>query len=146
MSRGETAFLGLLGAVGIAWILDALQLPYQDDFVPAAGFFPLWIAVALVGLVSVLLITQWRTAPPIASPARPRRPALVVLALAVSVSLLDRIGFAAAVAGLVLFLVGYVEQAPWRVTLASAIVIPGAITLVFRILLSIPLPRGPWGF
>jgi hypothetical protein len=76
----------------------------------------------------------------------PRRPALVFLALVVSVSLIDRIGFAVAVAGLVAFLVGYVERAPWRVTLASAVAVPLAITFVFHTLLSIPLPRGPWGF
>ncbi len=147
MRRGEAAFLSLIGLVGVGWILLALQLPYQDDFVPAAGFFPLWIAVVLVGLVLLLLATGWRSEPPAEEePSRLRRPALVTLGLAVSVALLNLVGFAVAVAGLVAFLVGYVERADWRVALASAVVIPGSILLLFRTLLSVPLPRGPWGF
>lgn len=147
MSWGETIFVGTIGLVGMAFVLLSLELPYLDDFVPAAGYFPLWIATALVGLVGLHLVTRWTepAAGNVGTP-RPRRALPVALGLGACVALLDRLGFVAAVAAYVAFLVGYLERAGWRVTLASSVAIPGLIAVLFRTLLSVPLPRGPWGF
>ena len=147
MRRGEIIFLALIGLVGAGWVGAALDMPYMDDGVPAAGYFPLWIGAALVALVVLLMATSLKDG----SGREPstgswRRPLLVAIGLAVSVALINWIGFGVAVAVYLAFLLGYVERLRWGTVASVAVAAPAAIALVFRTLLAVPLPRGPWGF
>ena len=147
MTRGEIAFAGGIGAVGVAFLLLSLQLPYLDDFVPAAGYFPLWIAIALVVLV-ILHLVMGREQPQTEQQddANARRPRLVLAGLAICVAVMDWTGFGLAVGLYLIYLLRFLERTGWTTAIGSAVAITSMISLVFATLLSVPLPRGPWGF
>lgn len=149
MRRGEIFFVALIALIGATWILMSTKLPYMDDGVPAAGYFPFWIGL-LVVFLSALLVLTTRGGPAEdveeEEPGNWHRPAMVAGGLIVCVALLELVGFGAAVAAYLLFLLLVVEKLPWRTAGGAAIGISAVIIVVFHTLLAVPLPTGPWGF
>ena len=145
MQRGERIFAFLLALFGLVWAFKSPALKYMDeDGVPGSGFLPFWLGVTLFGLVAIFLWTR-RTSM-LTLPGRLDRVFSIVAALTATVLLVDPLGFTLPVAALTLFLLRVMERESWLASVTGAIGISLALLLVFRVWLSVPLPRGPWGF
>ncbi|VTU39536.1 Tripartite tricarboxylate transporter TctB family protein [Variovorax sp. PBL-H6] len=145
MQRGERIFAAVIGVFGLLWIWKSTELTYLDYYAPGPGFLPLWLGALLVVLVLVFFWSHRGTEAP-ASPHHPARWWSIVIGLAVTVGLVEPLGFMVPVALYLLFLLKRVEQLPWRLSLLVAAGTSLAIFGVFHLWLSVPLPRGPWGF
>ena len=145
MQRGERIFAALIGVFGLLWIWKSSELTYLDYYAPGSGFLPLWLGAVLVGLVLVFFWTRRGTAQP-AAPSNPARWWSIVIGLAITVGAIEPLGFCVPVGLYLLFLLKRVEGLPWRLSLLVAAGTSLAIFGVFHLWLSVPLPRGPWGF
>ncbi len=119
------------------------RIPVGTPANPGPGMFPLVLAVALAVLAAAAgLARQW---PALPAPAVGRTVAVATLLVGYPLAL-PRLGFGLTTA-LVLFLLsrGLAPARPLRLAL-FAIVASAAAVLLFRKLLAVPLPQGPWGF
>jgi putative tricarboxylic transport membrane protein len=136
-----------LAALGTYIVSTATQWVYLGEDGPGAGFFPTWYGIAMV-VCSLLLVAgavlkhdeslrtrriNWKEM---------SRALICWAAFAVSIALLNVVGFIVAFALLTWFIVAIMFRRPQRVALAVAI--GGAIGfyLVFSVGLDIQLPSG----
>ena len=144
MPRGERIFSILLGLFGLLWLVKSFELKYSEDSVPGSGFLPFWLGLLMVVLVAVYL---WMGRAAIAeAPSRLGRVMTITAGLAVTVVLIDPLGFTVPIAVYLLFLLRVMERESWLTSIGVAVGTSAALLLIFRIWLSVPLPRGPWGF
>lgn len=142
----------VLTAFGLAGVVEALKLPIGSLTRPAAGFFPLGLAVALTLVAAALLLRRPAPGPPAAGAAGPEgrgrsgRAAATLLALLAYGFLLEPAGFGLATFGLIAFLFRAVEPQPWPLALGGAAATAVGTHLLFRVGLGVRLPAGPWGF
>lgn len=137
--------LGLvLAALGVAAAVEAwrgIPLGGPDD--PGPGALPLVVGVIVVALgIAVAFTRNWSPAPRL-----DLRRTLTVAAVVVSwVIAMPRLGFAMTTI-VALFLLGRAfSQAPAARLLVFALLTGGGAVALFRGLLKLPLPRGPWGW
>ncbi len=145
MQRGERIFAAIIGVFGLLWIWKSTELPYLDYYAPGPGFLPLWLGAMLVVLVLIFFWTG-RGIALSTPPGNPVRWWSIVIGLAVTVGLVEPLGFMVPVTLYLLFLLKRVEGLPWRLSLLVAAGTSLSIFGVFHLWLSVPLPRGPWGF
>jgi|WetSurMetagenome_2_1015567.scaffolds.fasta_scaffold03935_4 putative tricarboxylic transport membrane protein len=111
--------------------------------VPGAGFWPFYVALAMVGLGAILMA---RPAPAASSgePGASRwRPfAIAVGTLVFYVVGLESLGYLVATAILLFVQLRWVEDRSWRGSLTIAAVSSAVSLVVFRTLLKVPLPVG----
>ncbi|MGH6816068.1 MAG: tripartite tricarboxylate transporter TctB family protein [Hyphomicrobiaceae bacterium] len=148
MANGERILAASIGLFGIVWIWQSRRLTYWGEFAPDAGFLPFWLGGALVVLSAVFLIGSFRQTPPVQQLPTVRRskaPA-IALGLFACIALLEWLGFVAAIALYLVFLIGVVERRSPVETLTVPPISTFALWLVFGWWLRVPLPKGPWGF
>jgi putative tricarboxylic transport membrane protein len=148
---GERLVAACVGVFGTVWLLQSRQLSYWSEYAPGSGFLPFWLGVVLVVLSIAFLVTSFAqpaSAPPaaVADDAGKRRVVPIVIGLFLCILALDWIGFAAAIAGYLFFLIHFVERRSMAESAGVAIGTSFALWLIFRHWLSVPLPVGPWGF
>lgn len=135
--------LAALGAyiIGAAW-----QWTYMGEEGPGAGFFPLWYGVAMV-VLSALLVAgavlkgdanggkgmKWNEL---------RRAMMCWAAFAVTIALLNVLGFTVSFALLAWFIVAVMYNQPKRIALGIAIGGALAFYLIFSVGLGMSLPTG----
>jgi putative tricarboxylic transport membrane protein len=144
MSRGERIFSILLGLFGLLWLVKSFGLKYSEDSVPGSGFLPFWLGLLMVALIVVDLWARRTTTAE--APGRFGRVMAIAAGLAVTVALIEPLGFTVPIAAYLLFLLRIVERQSWLASVGVAVGTSGVLLLIFRIWLSVPLPRGPWGF
>ncbi|MGH7388335.1 MAG: tripartite tricarboxylate transporter TctB family protein [Candidatus Rokuibacteriota bacterium] len=135
----------LLVAAGLYADADAgWRMPLGTPGTPGPGMLPLALGVAVALLAGATLLQ--RAPPEAAEPMAGRRPTEVAALLVLYPLLLPRAGFALTTA-LVIFLIGraIAPAAPARLAVFALASAAGAVVL-FRRLLAVPLPGGPWGF
>jgi len=140
-----------LTAFGIAAIVQARTLPFGTITRPAAGFFPMCLAVALTVLAAAVFVRSLRqrgetTAATAAAAGGFARGAATLAALLVYAFALDAVGFGVATFLLITFLFRAIEPQRWIVALGGALLTVVVTHVVFRIWLGVRLPIGPWGF
>lgn len=139
---GRLLALALAAAGAWAALRAWRAIPLGTLAEPGPGLFPflLAVALALLGLAAALM-----PAAPAAPAARGR--ALAVAALLVAYPLaLPRLGFALSTALGLLLLARAIEARSLGRLAAFALLVTVGAVLLFRQLLAVPLPRGPWGF
>jgi len=150
MARAQRWAAATLTAFGIAATIDAQTLPFGSVTRPAAGFFPLCLAVALTLVAAgVLVRSLGARADEIAVAAprgRPVRAAATLAALLAYALVLEPVGFVVATFVLLAFLFRVIEPQPWPVALGGAAATAVAGHVLFRLGLGVRLPLGPWGF
>jgi hypothetical protein len=135
---------------GALWIVQSGRLNYWGEFAPGSGFLPFWLGAAIV-VLSLIVLMQSLVEPaagqagPIAA-GRPGRVVAIVAGLLVCLALLTRVGFVVAIAAYLAFLIGWVERRSLTETVLVSLGASGALWLVFKVWLKVPLPVGPWGF
>jgi len=134
----------VLAGVGIAAALEAwrsMPLGTADD--PGPGLLPLVLGLAVAALGGATALG--RAWPPTA-PLEHRRVLVVGGAVVAWTLALPYLGFAVPTV-VALFVLGRaIGRAPVARLLAFALEAGGGAVLLFRGLLKLPLPRGPWGW
>jgi len=152
---GERVFAGLVGLLGLVWIVQARKLAYWGEFAPGPGFLPLWLGIVLIILVAAFLLQSLcRARSPRPTPApqadagsgAPKRVVAIVVGLLCCLVALEWLGFVVAVAVYLAVLIGVVERRSMTETLAVSIGTSVGLWLLFKQWLKVPFPTGPWGF
>ena len=143
------------------WIYWAHRLPYPK-FAQVSkmgpGDFPIMVAVMLAACAIWLFIETFRR--PVAEPRREdsdetesiknpaaRRDILTGFGLfTVMLILIPFLGFSLAAAMFVLSFLVVIGRYKVYVAIPIGMLIPGLLWFIFAYLLTVPLPRGPWGF
>jgi putative tricarboxylic transport membrane protein len=140
LARGFTLLVAAVGALGALEAWRAMPLGTAAE--PGAGFMPLVLGLLLATLgVAAALATSLAHVAPLAR-ARTLAAAAVIVAWPLALS---RLGFAVTTILALLVLGRVVDEARWSRLLAFSVVLTAASVLVFRVLLRVPLPVGPWG-
>ncbi len=154
LSGATTAIVGVIMViVAVLVLVDAARLPTASDPLGPAAF-PIIIG-SLLGLVGLALaIRNHRYAlvllrvrrGGVVRRGRGVRTALVLVALLVFAALLPLVGFFLA-AALLYVAVALLLGAPrgWHLAI-TAVLLAGAIVLLFDRIIGLLLPAGPWGF
>jgi putative tricarboxylic transport membrane protein len=148
---GERLGAAALTAFGVAAIVGAATLPFGTVTRPAAGFFPLCLAVGLTVVATLVLLRALRAPRALPTPEAPSRDGLAraaaaLAALLVYAFVLEPAGFALATFALIAFLFRVIEPRPWPIALGGAAVTVVVAHVVFRVWLGVRLPAGPAGF
>jgi hypothetical protein len=136
---GELALALLFAALGGLWVARAAGMPWWEGFAPDSGFLPLIYGVLLLGL-ALAVIVQLLAARAAPAGEALRKPLTVLAALAAAVAALPFAGFAISVFALLLFLYALVERLPWLHATAVSGATTGALYLIFKTWLGVPLP------
>ena len=139
MFKGELALALVFVVTGALWIARAARMPMWEGFAPDSVFLPLIYGILLAAL-ALAAVSQILIAGPVAVREEIRKPLLVLAALTAAVAALPFAGFAISVFLLLLFLYGFVERLPMLNTLLVSAATTGALYLVFRTWLGVPLP------
>ena len=114
-------------------------MPLWQGFAPDSGFLPLIYGCLLIAL-AIALVVQLALQPAAAAQGNVRKPLIVVAALAVAVAALPYAGFVVSVFALLFFLYALVERLPWIASALASAGTTGALYLIFRTWLRVPLP------
>ena len=121
--------------LGIGWGTDG----------PKSGFFPFWLAVAMIGACGVILLQAWRRAADKPFVTRERlAPVLTVLWPAVTmVALIHFVGLYVASALYLGFYMRWVGGHGWIAVALCAVGVPVLTFVVFETWFLVPMPKGP---
>ena len=137
--KGELVLALFFVAIGALWIARAARMQMWEGFAPDSGFLPLIYGMLLAAL-ALAAVVQILIGGPVAVREEIRKPLLVLAALTATVAVLPFAGFAICVFLLLLFLYGFVERLPWLNATVVSAATTGALYLVFRTWLGVPLP------
>jgi putative tricarboxylic transport membrane protein len=138
-------------------IMESMQMPLLEivgrtTFAPPTGFLPKWLGV-LMAILSVLLIIHatLQQGDSTREPIFPRGKALAALLLFVAgltayFTLLEVMGYLLATFLLISFLLRFVMQADWKMTLSVAVGGSVCLFFIFQVLLHVNLPKNMFGF
>ncbi len=151
LKKGDVISGAVLAALGVFIITQALAWDYYTLDGPGPGFFPFWYGVAMVVLSLLLVLNAARADSDRESKAGVDWPATgramtTWLAFALSVGLMDFLGFLISFALLAFFIVAIIFRRPFVTATVVAVVSALAFHLIFPVALSVSLPTGPFGF
>ena len=151
LKKGDVISGAVLAALGVFIITQALAWDYYTLDGPGPGFFPFWYGVAMVVLSLLLVLNAARTGDEGESKTAVDWPATgramtTWLAFALSVGLMDFLGFLISFALLAFFIVAVIFRRPFVTATVVAVVSALAFHLIFPVALSVSLPTGPFGF
>jgi putative tricarboxylic transport membrane protein len=141
LGRGLALLLGAIGLVTAAQAWRRIPLGTPDD--PGPGLLPLALGLLVTALGAAAALGRAWPAPAALDGPRVLAVAAVVLAWALA---LPHLGFTVATAGALVVLGRALGSASWRRVLAFALLASAGAVALFRGLLALPLPRGPWGW
>ena len=141
LGRGFALALAAIGIAAVAETWRRIPVGTVDD--PGPGLVPLVLALAVAALgVATALMPAW---PPATSLERGRVLTVIVVIVA-WVLALPHLGFTlTTVTALLLLGRAHGGVAGWPLV-AFAVLTAGGATVLFRVMLAMPLPRGPWGW
>ena len=135
-------------ALGFAAAAAALQMKLTGPYGPDSGLFP-FVAGSMVGLGGIALVfarshraghIEWPTLKGFL------RVGGVVGGMALMIVLLPFAGFGLASFVTMIILIRFVEGVGWVQSVALSLLTVACVIFVFGNMLSMQLPRGPWGF
>ncbi|MGH8691031.1 MAG: tripartite tricarboxylate transporter TctB family protein [Burkholderiales bacterium] len=139
VNKGELALALVFVAVGGLWIAKAVRMSLWDGFAPDSGFLPLIYGALLAGL-AVAVVVQLALSGTPAAEDDVRKPLVVLAALIAAVSALPFAGFLVSVFLLLAFLYAVIERLPLLPSVLVSAATTGALYLVFKTWLGVPLP------
>jgi putative tricarboxylic transport membrane protein len=151
LQKGDVISGAVLAALGVLIITQSRAWDYYTLDGPGPGFFPFWYGVTMVVLSLLLIVNSARSGDDGESKGGMDWPAIgramtTWLAFALSVALMDFLGFLISFALLVFFLVAVIFRRPFMTATVVAVASAVAFHLVFPVALSVSLPTGPFGF
>jgi putative tricarboxylic transport membrane protein len=109
---------------------------------PGAGFWPLLIALVMVGLGLALILRPTPNAGGEAGESRWGKFGISLVTLLFYVAALEPLGYLLATAIMLLMQLRWVESRSWRSSIAIALVTAVVSLILFRVLLKVSLPTG----
>jgi hypothetical protein len=159
MKRRDTLTGITLAVLGVLIVREASMLTYRDEFGPGPGLLPFWLGILLTGLALCLVASSWlknrdssdtdvAQVTDTTSGQRRRVPAVLVAMLGFLgiIAVLNVLGFILSFGLLSFFLVYVVERRSLKDATIVAFACAASFLLLFRVLIPLPLPAGPWGF
>ncbi len=152
MNKAETVAGAVCVAIGVLMLLESIKFPYFVEGVPGPGFLPLWISFGIIGTGLVLTVKGIRprlvTLEGIAWPeaAGWRRVGLMFGALAVSLLLLEILGFMVTTALFMAVVVFGLGVRSWRMLASVPLLSAVGLYAIFAVWLRVPLPKGILAF
>jgi len=148
LKNGDVISGAALAALGVYIMMQAHAWDYYTLDGPGPGFFPFWYGIAMVALSLLLIVNAARASDEgqaVDWPATGRAMA-TWLAFALSVVLMEFVGFLISFAVLTFFIVAFIFRRPFAT--ATVVAVASALTfhLIFPVALSVSLPTGPFGF
>jgi Tripartite tricarboxylate transporter TctB family len=138
--KGELVLALVLAALGGLWIVRAARMPvWGDSFAPDSGFLPLIYGILLTAL-ALAVVVQLVLAGTSANSEELRKPLVILGVLTAAVAALPFAGFAISVFVLLFFLYAVLERLPWLPAAIVSAAITGALYVVFKTWLGVPLP------
>ena len=146
MRAADLATAAVLMALGGLVIFDAARLGHDwGSDGPKSGFFPFWLAVAMVVACALIIVQalRQRTVKPFVSREQ-LRPVLSVLVPATAmVAMTEVAGLYVAAAIYIAFYMRWVGRHSWLVIAVLALGIPIATFVIFERWFLVPMPKGP---
>jgi putative tricarboxylic transport membrane protein len=146
MRAADLATAVVLMGLGGLVIFDAIRLGYDwGSDGPKSGFFPFWLAVAMVVACGLILLQALRrsTDKPFVSRTQ-LRPVLSVLVPATAMVLVTAVaGLYVAAAIYIAFYMRWVGRHRWLAIAVLALGIPLATFVIFERWFLVPMPKGP---
>ena len=152
MNKAETVAGSVFVAIGVLVLLEAIKFPYFLEGVPGPGFLPVWISSGIIGAGLVLAVKgiRPRLAPQegITWPeaAGWRRVGLMLGALAVSLLLLEMLGFMLTTTLFMAVVVFGLGVRSWRMLASVPLLSAVGLYVIFAVWLRVPLPKGILAF
>ena len=138
-----TALLLMAGGVLVLWDALRIGIGWGTDG-PKSGFFPFWLAIALLVACAVTLVKAWRR-----NDRRPfvtgqaLRPVLAMLLPAAAfVLLIQFVGIYVAAALYIGFYMRWIGRHAWPAVAGVALAFPLLTFMVFEKWFLVPLPKG----
>lgn len=141
LARGCALLFAVVGVGAALEALRAMPMGTPDD--PGPGMFPLVLGLA-VGALGVA--TAFTRAWPLVAPIERTRTLVAVSAVVGWAAALPYLGFLITTVAALVVLGRVIGPAPIDRLLVFALLAGGGASLLFRGLLKLPLPRGPWGW
>jgi putative tricarboxylic transport membrane protein len=146
----------VLLCVGVMYLAATVRYEFGDLADPKAGFFPLLVAGALVGIAGALVFAAFRHRPAeyhLAGVGEARGgqspyPALLlVAAVLIYVLVVEYLGFLLTSAAFILFLMWVMGERNWRIMAVTSAATSGILYWLFWVQMRVPIPRGRlWGW
>lgn len=148
MNKGEAVAGAVCVAIGGLMLLESIKFSYFVEGVPGPGFLPLWISVGIIGTGLVLAVKGIR--PRLAAlegvtwpeAAGWRRVGLMFGALAVSLLLLEILGFMVTTTLFMAVVVFGLGIRSWRMLASVPLLSAVGLYAIFAVWLRVPLPKG----
>lgn len=138
--------------ISIALIWGASKMTYRLEYSPAAGFFPLWLGIALAALslflfFSTLFGSKEKDEGTIVPKKEARiRILLYLAALTLCTLLIGKLGFVITCFLFTTFTLNYHGKYSLKKGLISSFLIVVSLYVLFNLALGVPLPKGFLGF
>ena len=149
LKNGDVISGAVLAALGAYIVMQSRAWDYYTLDGPGPAFFPFWYGVAMVALSLLLVVNAARNGKGSTESIdwhATGRALGTWLAFALSVVLMDFVGFLISFALLTFFIVAVIFQRPLATAGVVAIASALAFHLIFPVALSVSLPTGPFGF
>ena len=146
MRAADLATAAVLMALGGLVIFDAARLGHDwGSDGPKSGFFPFWLAVAMVVACAVIFAQAFRRRvdQPFVSRAQLRPVLSVLLPAAAMVAVTEVAGLYVAAALYIGFYMRWVGRHAWPAIAALALGIPIVTFVIFERWFLVPMPKGP---
>ena len=146
MRAADLATAAVLMALGGLVIFDAARLGHDwGSDGPKSGFFPFWLAVAMVVACAVIFTQalRRRVDKPFVSRAQLRPVLSVLLPAAAMVAVMEVAGLYVAAALYIGFYMRWVGRHAWPAIAALALGIPIVTFVIFERWFLVPMPKGP---
>jgi putative tricarboxylic transport membrane protein len=146
--NGDVISGAVLAALGVYILMQSRAWDYYTPDGPGPGFFPFWYGGLMAVLSLVLVGNAIRNGSPEGSiDWRATGRALTTwLAFAISVALMQPLGFVVSFALLTFFVVAVTFRRPLMTAAVTAVLAALAFHLTFPVALNVPLPTGLLGF
>ncbi len=152
MNKAETVAGAVCVAIGVLMLLESRTFPYFLEGVPGPGFLPLWISFGIIGTGLVLTAKGIRpnlvSQEPIPWPDATgwRRVGLTLGALAISLLLLETLGFLVTTTLFMAVVVFCLGVRSWRMLASVPLLSAIGLYAIFAVWLRVPLPKGILAF
>jgi putative tricarboxylic transport membrane protein len=146
MRAADLATAAVLMALGGLVIFDAARLGHDwGTDGPKSGFFPFWLALALVVACALIVVQalRLRSRKPFVSRAQLRPVLSVLLPAAAMVAVMEAAGLYAAAALYIGFYMRWVGRHSWPAIAALALGVPIVTFVIFERWFLVPMPKGP---
>lgn len=148
MNKAETVAGALIVAIGAFMLFESMKMLYMQESIPGPGFLPRLLAIGLICTGLALTVKGVRpglTAQEVIDWPNARgwrRVALMTVALAVALLVLDKLGFLLTTAAFMLVVVYGLGSRSWRTLVSMPLAAAIGLYVVFAVWLQVPLPKG----